>query len=127
MTSVCNGYPKVQIFKKTVINIQNAIGGLQMSSLRRSSPPKLTDTYWAKEAANVVCQNQETKDWLHSKVLEMKAGRAPHAHTHTHTMVGMEVLVIYKIIAAWFLSPPEDTNCLVQCLCRLNQGLNTGQ
>jgi len=36
---VCNGYPEVQIFKETVINIQQAIGGLWMSSLRRSSPP----------------------------------------------------------------------------------------
>ena len=82
--------------------------------------PRLTDTYWAKGAAYVLCQNQETQDWLHSKVPEMKAGKAPH----THTMVGMEVLVI---MAAWFLSPPQDTKCLLQCLCRLNQGPNTGQ
>jgi hypothetical protein len=39
MTKVCNGYPKVQIFKETVINIQQVNGGLWMSSLRRSSPP----------------------------------------------------------------------------------------
>jgi len=42
-------------------------------------------------------------------------------------MEGMEVLIIYNIMAAWFLSPPEDTMCLLQCLCRLNQELNTGQ
>jgi len=34
---------------------------------------RLNDTYWAKGTANVVCQNQDTQDWL----LEMKAGRAP--------------------------------------------------
>ena len=79
-----------QRVKETVINIQQVIRGLWMSSLRRSSPPRLTDTYLAKGAANDVCQNQETQDWLHSTVLEMKAGRAPH--THTHTMVGMEVV-----------------------------------
>ena len=38
MTNICNGYPEVQIFKETVINIQQVKGGLWMSSLRRSSP-----------------------------------------------------------------------------------------
>jgi len=45
---------------------------------------RLIDTYWAKGAANVLCQNQETQDWLHSKVLEMKAERAPHTHNGRH-------------------------------------------
>ena len=30
--------------------------------------PRLTDTYWTKGAANVVCQDEETKDWLAGKV-----------------------------------------------------------
>lgn len=46
--------------------------------------PRLNDTYWAKGAANVVCQYQDTQDWLQSKVLEMKAGRAPHTHNGRH-------------------------------------------
>lgn len=43
-TNICNGYPKVQIFKETVINIQQVIGGLWMSSLRSSPPGSLIPT-----------------------------------------------------------------------------------
>jgi hypothetical protein len=121
MTIVCNGYSEVQTFKETVINIQQAIGGLWMSSLWRGSPPDSLMPTGLKELPMLYARNKRPQDWLQIKVLEMKEWKGS-----THKMVGLEVLVTYKTMAAWFLSPPEDKKCLLQCPCRLNWGLNTG-
>jgi hypothetical protein len=40
-------------------------------------------------------------------------------------MVGLDALATFKGVAAWFLSPVEDTEMLLRCLHRLNQGLQT--
>lgn len=73
---------------------------LCLSSLRRGS---LGDTYWAKGAPIVVCQ-----DWLNSKVLVMKAWKGSRCK-----MVGLEVLLIYKRVAAWFPWPFGGRKTLV--------------
>lgn len=89
---------------------------LCLSSLRRGS---LGDTYWAKGAPIVVCQDKENQDWLNSKVLVMKAWKGSRCK-----MVGLEVLLIYKRVAAWFPGPLEDAKRLFQRHRRLNRGFD---
>jgi hypothetical protein len=55
------------------VSIQRAIGGLVYGFPEGEFNPKLIDTYWAKGVAIVVCQDEETRDWLGSKVLTLTA------------------------------------------------------
>jgi hypothetical protein len=73
MAIICDGYPKVQVSKENFVNIQRAIGGLVDWLPEEGFTPTLIDTYWAKGAAIVVCQDEETRDWLGSKVTKMNA------------------------------------------------------
>jgi hypothetical protein len=41
--------------------------------------------------------------------------------------VGLDALPTFQRVAAWFLGPVEDTEQYFLRLCRLNQGLDTGQ
>ena len=69
----------------------------------------LIDTYWAKGAAIMVCQDKETRDWLGSKVPTLKAWKG-----YRLKMVGLDALPTYKIVVACFLGPQEDTECYFQ-------------
>lgn len=44
------------------MNIQRAIGGLVNELSEEGFTSKLIDTYWAKGAAIVLCQDKETQD-----------------------------------------------------------------
>jgi hypothetical protein len=48
--------------------MQRAIGALVDELPEEGFTPKLNDTYWTTGAAIMVCQDEETKDWLASKV-----------------------------------------------------------
>jgi len=58
--------------------------------------PRLTDTYWTKGAANVVCQDEETKDWLACKLSTLTAWEGSRLK-----MVGLDALPTYKKAVAW--------------------------
>ena len=70
---ICDGYPKVQVSKDNFVSIQQAIGGLVDGLPEEGFTPRLVATYWAKGAAIVVCQGEETRDWLGSEVPKMNA------------------------------------------------------
>ena len=84
--------------------------------------PKLIDTYSAKGAATMLCEDEETLNWLGSNVSTLKAWEGSRLK-----LVGLEALPTYKRVVAWFLGPAEDTDWYIQWLRRLNQGLNTSQ
>ena len=122
MAIICDGYPKVQVSKENFVSIQRAIGGLVHGLPEDGFTPWLIDTYWAKGAAIVVCQDEETRNWLGSEVPKMNAWEGSRLR-----MVGLEALPTYKRVVTWFLGPAEDTECLFDRLRRLNWGLDTSQ
>jgi hypothetical protein len=73
--------------------------GLWISSLKRGSPPRLTDSYWTKGAANVVCQDKGTKDWLAGKVPTLTVWEGFRLK-----MVGLDALPTYKRMVTWLLA-----------------------
>ena len=75
MAIICDSYPKVQVSKDNFVSIQWAIGRLVDGLPEEEFTPRLIDTYWAKEAAIVVCQDEETRDWLGSEVPKIMHGR----------------------------------------------------
>ena len=117
MAIICDVYPKVQVSNDNFINIQRAIGGLVDGLPEEGFTPRLLDTYWAKGAAIVVCQDEETRDWLGSEVPKMNAWEGSRLR-----MVGLEALPTYKRVVAWFPSPAEDTERLLLRLRILNRG-----
>lgn len=64
MTVICFGYPEVQVSKQNFMNIQQAIGGHADELPEEGFIHMLIDTYWAKRAAIVVCQDKASWDWL---------------------------------------------------------------
>jgi hypothetical protein len=94
--------------------------GLWISSQKKGFTYRLIDTYWAKGTAIVVCQDEETRDWLGSKVRPMSAWEGSRLK-----MVGLGTLPIYKRMVAWFRSPLEDMERYFQRLRRPNRGLDT--
>ena len=70
---LCDGYPKVHVSKNNFVSIQWAIGGLVDRLPEEGFTLRIVDTYWAKGAAIVVCQDKETRDWLDSEVPKMNA------------------------------------------------------
>jgi hypothetical protein len=70
---LCVGYLEAQVSKENSVNIQQAIGGL-MDELPKGGVHLQAHRYLtAKGAAIVVCQDEETWDWLGSKVPTLKA------------------------------------------------------
>jgi hypothetical protein len=61
---VCEGYPGTQVSKDNFVAIQKAVGRLMDELPEEGFTPGLADSYWAKGAAIMVCQDQETCDWL---------------------------------------------------------------
>jgi hypothetical protein len=87
-----------------------------MSSLKRGSLPG----YWAKGAAIMVCQDQETCDWLSGSVPNMMAWEGSK-----FKVVGLEASPTFKRVAAWIPGSVEDTDTFLRRLRRLNRGLET--
>jgi hypothetical protein len=57
--------------------------------------PRLVDTYWAKGAANMVCQDAENKGLLEKQVPNMAAWEMLRLK-----VLGIHALPTYKIIVA---------------------------
>jgi hypothetical protein len=113
-------YPGTQLSRDDFVNIQKAIGRLVDELQEEGFTPRLVDTYWAKGAAIMVCQVDETKDWLGKQVPNMAAWKGSRLE-----VVGMDALPAYKRVVAWFPCPVEDMEQLFLRLCRLNRGLDT--
>jgi hypothetical protein len=117
---VCEDYPGAQISRDNFVNIQRAIGRLVDELPEEGFTPRLVDTYWAKGAAIMVCQDSDTKDWLEKQVPSMAAWEGSSLK-----VVSMDALSTYKRVVAWFPGPAEDTERLFLRLRRLNRGLDT--
>ena len=120
MAIVCEGYPGDQISRDNFVDIQRAIGRLVDGLPEEGVTPRLVDSYWAKGAAIMVCQDTDTKEWLESHTPTMEAWEGSRLK-----VVGLDALPTYKRMAAWFPGPVEDTERLFLRLRRLNRGLNT--
>ena len=59
--------------------------------------PRLVDSYWTKGAAIMVCQDEETRDWLAARVPTLVAWEGCR-----HKMVGLYALPTYKRVVANF-------------------------
>ena len=88
-----------------------------MSSLSSLS---LVDSYWAKGTAFMVCQDEETRDWLAARVPTLVAWEVSR-----QKMVGLDALPTYKRVVAWFPGTVEDSESYFQWVHRLNQCLDT--
>jgi hypothetical protein len=51
----------------------------------------------------VICQDEETRDWLDSKVPTLTAWEGSRLK-----MMGQDALPTYKRVVAWFPGPVED-------------------
>jgi len=91
-----------------------------MSSLKRGSPPRLVDSYWARGAAIMVCHDEMTKDWLAARVSTLVAWKRSRLK-----IVDLDALPTYKRVVAWFPGPAEDAERYLLRLRGLNQGLDT--
>ena len=83
--------------------------------------PRLADSYWAKGAAVMVCQDVPTKDWLTSNVPTLEAWGGSRLK-----VVGLDALPTFTRVAAWFLGPVEDMEHCFSWLRRLNRGWTPG-
>jgi len=120
MVIVCEGYPEAQVFKDNFTNIQRAVSRLVDKLPEEGFTPRLVNMFWTKGAAVVVCQDEETRDWLASHVPTLRAWGNSRLK-----MVGLDSLPTYKRVAAWLPGPVEDTLRYLQLLRRLNRGLDT--
>ena len=73
MSIVCDGYAEAQVSQENFFSIQRVINEIVDKLPERGFTHRLIDTYWAKGAAIVVCQGEETRDLLGSKVPTMSA------------------------------------------------------
>jgi hypothetical protein len=73
MAIVCEDYPSTQISKGNFVAIQKAISWLVDGPPEEEFTPRLVDAYWGKGAAIMVCQDQDTCDWLAGLVPTMTA------------------------------------------------------
>ena len=74
--------------------------------------PRLTDSYWAKGAAIMVCQDVPTMVWLTSKVPTLEGWEGSRLN-----VVGLDALPTFKRVAAWFPGPVED---MERCFSRFH-------
>ena len=115
---VGEGYPRDQISRDNFTDIQRAISRLVDGLPEEGFTPRLVDSYWAKGAAVMVCQDEPTRDWLAEKIPTAWEGSRLK-------VVSMDALPTFKRVAAWFPGPVEDTERLLTWLRRLNRGLDT--
>jgi hypothetical protein len=119
---VGDDYPGSQISKENFMAIQKAVGRLVDELPEEGFTPGLVDSYWAKGAAIMVCQDQETCDWLTGSVPNMRAWEGSRLK-----VVSLEALSTFKRVTAWIPGPVEDTDTSLRRLRRLNRGLETAQ
>jgi hypothetical protein len=117
---VCEGYPGTQDSKDNFVAIQKAVGWLVDELPEEEFTPGMADSYWDKGAVIMVCQDQETCDWLAGLMPNMMAWEGSRLK-----VVGLEALPIFKRVAAWIPGPVEDTDMFLRRLRRLKQGLET--
>jgi hypothetical protein len=84
---VCEVYLEVQVSKENFVNIQRAVGGLPLEGFT----PRLIDMYWTKGASAVVCQDEETRDWLAGNLPTLRAWEDSRLK-----MVRLDVLPTHK-------------------------------
>jgi len=72
MAIVCDSYLGIQLSKENVLSIQWVIRGLVDGLPEEKFTPRLTDTCWAKGAAIMVWQDEETRDWLGGQAPTLK-------------------------------------------------------
>jgi hypothetical protein len=72
--------------------------------------PKLVNSCWTKETAIMVCQDEETRDWLAARVPTLVAWEGSR-----HKMVGLDALPTYKRVVASFWA-----------LWRIQSGISSG-
>ena len=106
--------------QKNLTNIQRVIGRLLDGLREEGFTPKLVDSYSAKGAAIMVCQDELTKDWLAARVHSLAAWEGSRLK-----LVGLDALPTYKRVGALFPGPAEDAERYLLRLRRLNQGLDT--
>jgi len=99
MAIVCEGYLGVHVSRENFIDIQRVIRGLVDELPEEGFTPRLTDTYWIKGAATVVCQDEETKDRLAGKVPTLTALEGSRLK-----MMGVDALPPYKRVVARLLA-----------------------
>ena len=119
MAIVCEGYPAAQVYKDNFTNIR-AVSRLVDELPEEGFTPRLVNMFWTKGAAVVVCQDEETRDWLASHVPTLRAWENSRLK-----MVGLDALPTYKRVAVWLPGPVEYTLRYLQRLRRLNRGLDT--
>jgi hypothetical protein len=68
MVIVGESYPGIQISRENFADVQRAIGRLVDELPEEEFTPSLGDSYWAKGAAIMVCQDEETREWLAARV-----------------------------------------------------------
>ena len=104
MAVVNEDYPGSQISRDDFVNIQWAIGLLVNKLPDEGFTPGLVDSYWAKGAAIMVCQDESTRDWLATRVPTLAAWEGSRLK-----IVGLDALLTYKRVVTWFLGTVEDT------------------
>jgi len=67
----------------------------------------------------MVCQDEQTKDWLASQAPTMVAWEGSRLK-----VVGLDALPTYRRVVAWFPGLMEGTEQLLSWLRRLNWGLD---
>ena len=104
MAVVCDSHPQVQVSKENFVNIQRAIDGLVDGLPEEGFTHKLIDIYRAKRATTVVCQEEETQNYLGSNVSSMKVWDCSRLKTF-----GLEALSTCKRVVGWLRGPAEYT------------------
>jgi hypothetical protein len=118
MAVVREDYPRGQISKENFVSVQRAIGQLVDELPEEGFTPRVGDSYWAKGAAIMVCDDEVTKA---TKVPTLAACTGSRLK-----LVGLEDLLTDRRVVAWFLGPRKDMEWYFLQLQRLNQGLETG-
>jgi len=104
MAIICEGYLDAQVSKDNFINIQRAVSRLVDELPEEGFTPRLVNMFWTKGAAVVVCQDEETRDWLAGHIPTLRAWENSRLK-----MVGLNALPTYKRVAAWLPVPVENT------------------
>ena len=97
---VCENYPESQISKENFTDIQRVIGRLVDELPEEGFTTRLVNSYWAKGAANMVCHDEQTKDWLVDRVPTLLTGEGSRLK-----LVGLDALPTYRRVVTWFPGP----------------------
>jgi len=68
---------QTQIYKEKSTDTQRAIGRIVDELPEEGFTHRLVDSYRAKGAGIMVCQDEPTKDWLADRIPTLLMGRAP--------------------------------------------------